>query len=257
MAVYCADPARLTEAAALAARLSLPLTETRAAQFDYWLTLTTERLELRKCNADAGPTYADFVAGPFGYRRVHGVGLRQLLARAIGLKAGFRPSVIDVTAGLGRDAFLLALLGCRVSMIERSPIVHALLADGLSRAQSTRAEHVDHLQRLTLTCADAIAVLENLVDANRPDTVYLDPMYPHRDQSALNRKEMRTLRALVGDDEDAPELLAMALKRARRRVAVKRPRLAPTIAGPEPTFQINGRSTRYDIYIKQASPNAG
>ncbi|MGH8504028.1 MAG: class I SAM-dependent methyltransferase [Gammaproteobacteria bacterium] len=252
MAVYCADPARLTEAAALAARLSLPLTETPAAQFDYWLTLTTERLELRECNAAAGPVYADFVAGPFGYRAVHGVGLRQPLARAIGLKAGFRPAVIDVTAGLGRDAFLLALLGCRVAMIERSPIVHALLADGLSRAQSTPAEH---LQRLTLTCADGIAALENLVDASRPDTVYLDPMYPHRDQSALNRKEMRTLRALVGDDEDAPELLAMALKRARRRVAVKRPRLAPAIAAP--TFQMNGRSTRYDIYIKHTSPNGG
>jgi len=253
VAVYCAEPARAAEGNALAARLSLPLTDTGVTPADFLLTLTAQRLELRQQDPAApGPVYADFVSGPFGYRRVHGPGVRQLLARAVGARAGFRPYVTDVTAGLGRDAFLLALLGCRVSLIERSPLVHALLADGLMRAGVACAAHADSLKLLTLACADAIVVLENLADTERPDTVYLDPMYPHRDRSALNSKDMRALRALVGDDEDAPALLAAALKRARRRVAVKRPRLAPPLVGPRPTFHLKGASTRYDIYIAHA-----
>jgi len=258
IAVYCAEPARVEEARTLAARLSLPLTDTAAMTADYLLTLTAQRLELRQLGAAApGPVYADFVSGPFGYRRVHGPGVRQLLARAIGARAGFRPYVTDVTAGLGRDAFLLALLGCRVSMIERSPLVHALLADGLMRARAAFAAHADILDRLTLACADAKVVLDNLADVNRPDTIYLDPMYPHRNRSALNDKNMRALRALVGDDEDAPVLLAAALSCARRRVAVKRPRLAPSLAGPQPAFQLKGTSTRYDVYIAHAGSRTG
>ncbi|MBA2409256.1 MAG: class I SAM-dependent methyltransferase [Gammaproteobacteria bacterium] len=258
IAVYCTEPARAAEGKALAARLSLPLTDTAAIKVNYLLTLTGQMLELRQLNVDApGPVYADFVSGPFGYRRVHGPGVRQLLARAVGIKAGFRPSVTDVTAGLGRDAFLLALLGCRVSMIERSPLVHALLADGLMRAQVASDAHADSLDRLTLTCADAKGVLENLADADRPDTVYLDPMYPCRARSALNSKDMRALRALVGDDEDAPDLLTTALSCARRRVAVKRPRLAPPLVGPPPMFQLKGTSTRYDVYTARAGERTG
>lgn len=258
VAVYCAEPARAAEGKALAARLSLPLTDTGTTQADFLLTLTAQRLELRHRGPYApGPVYADFVSGPFGYRRVHGPGVRQLLARAVGARAGFRPYVTDATAGLGRDAFQLALLGCRVSLIERSPLVHALLADGLTRAGAAFAAHADSLKRMTLACADAQVVLENLADTVRPDTVYLDPMYPHRDRSALNSKDMRALRALVGDDEDAPTLLAAALKRARRRVAVKRPRLAPPLAGPPPTFQLKGASTRYDVYIAHAEKRTG
>jgi 16S rRNA (guanine1516-N2)-methyltransferase len=42
--------------------------------------------------------------------------------------------VIDGTAGLGKDAFVLAGLGCKVTLVERHPVVVALLADGLARA---------------------------------------------------------------------------------------------------------------------------
>ena len=57
-----------------------------------------------------------------------------MLAKAVGLKKGACPDVIDCTAGLGRDAFVLASLGCRVVMLERVTVVHALLNDGLAQA---------------------------------------------------------------------------------------------------------------------------
>ena len=87
------------------------------------------------------------------------------------------------------------------------------------------------------------------------DVVYLDPMFPHRDKSALVKKEMQVFRTIVGDDEDSGQLLASALKHARYRVVVKRPRKAPAIEGPEPTTRVEGKSSRYDVYSIRALPS--
>lgn len=254
-AVFCAEAVRLGEAAALATRLSLPLIHNPEPRFDFLLTLTAARLELRACGADApGPVYAEFITGAFGYRRFHGFGLKQPLARAIGVKSRTDGLyVVDCTAGLGRDAFLLALLGCRVALLERCAIVHALLSDGLSRASS--ALQATHPGKLTLIHQDACAYLETLEHADYPDVIYLDPMYPQRDRSALNRKDMRMLRGLVGGDDDASGLLSKALTRGQRRVTVKRPRLAPAITGPSPTFHIEAKTTRFDVYMTRKNMN--
>jgi 16S rRNA (guanine1516-N2)-methyltransferase len=246
VAVYCAEPARTEDALLLATRLALPSITTADDSFDLLLAYTARGLELRKTGPGApGPVYVDFVSGPLGYRRLHANGRRPPVARAIGMRATSRRFVIDVTAGLGCDAFVLAMLGCRVWMVERSAIVYALLADGLRRA---RDHSLAESERLALHHQDAVSCLDGLAQRDRPDVVYLDPMYPQRDGSALNKKGMRILRELVGADEDAPELLAAALKRARRRVVVKRPRLARPLDGPSPTFQLKGKSTRYDVY---------
>jgi 16S rRNA (guanine1516-N2)-methyltransferase len=165
------------------------------------------------------------------------------------MQASALPYVIDATAGLGSDAFVLATLGCRVLMLERSAIIHALLEDGLERGRDDVAVNRSMDERLTLRRKDAIPFLQTLPVRQRPDVVCLDPMYPDTARSALNRKEMRILREMVGEDEDAPELLAAARRQARRRVVVKRPRLAPPLEGSAPSIQLNGKSTRYDIYL--------
>ena len=249
IAVHCAAAVRCHEASALAVRLLLPLTTISNPGFDFLLTYTTKRLELWKTGRSApGPIYVDFVGGPFGYRRLRGGGCMQYLARAVGLRSGIKPSILDATAGLGRDAFMLATLGCRVLMLERSPISHALLADGLKRANLDPMLSKVTDERLGLRCEDAISYLTRLSAHARPDVIYLDPMYPKRSRSALNKKEMRLLREVAGDDEDAPELLALSLRTAGRRVVVKRSRLAPPIEGSPPDAHIRGAATRYDVY---------
>jgi 16S rRNA (guanine1516-N2)-methyltransferase len=248
IAIYCAEPTRRHDAANLAARLSLPLVTATDAQYDLLLSLTSERLELRQTDSDApGPVYAEFASGSFGYRLARGGSRREPLARAIGLRGSTKPTVLDATAGLGRDAFMLAVLGCQVTIIERSPVIHALLGDGLERAHGNPRLSTA-LKRLSLHRRDSIHYLEHLPRRNAPDVIYLDPMYPHGDRSALNKKEMRLLRQIVGNDKDAVDLLAVALTRARRRVVVKRPRLAPGLQGAPPTVQIKGSTTRYDVY---------
>jgi 16S rRNA (guanine1516-N2)-methyltransferase len=198
-----------------------------------------------------GTVHIDFVHGKLGHRRQFGGGRGQALAKAIGLKHGANPSVVDATAGLGRDAYILASLGAQVTMIERSPILAALLADGLQRlaaeAELAGAANIP----LQLVHANAIDWLQQQAKEaahNRPEVVYLDPMYPHRSKSALVKKEMRALRALVGDDEDAGLLLQAARQCALKRVVVKRPKGAPLIDGTKPSGNVQSKNTRYDIY---------
>lgn len=199
-----------------------------------------------------GPVRVDFVEGQAAHRRKFGGGAGQQIAKAVGLKSGVRPCVADVTAGLGRDAFVLASLGCEVTMVERSPIIAALLKDGLRRALE-HPEVAPIAARMRLVREDSrvwLSEQKGLDDA--PQVVYVDPMFPHSDKSAQVKKEMRLFQNLIGGDEDAGELLTAALNTAKNRVVVKRPRKALAIEGPEPGLVLTGKSGRFDIYPLKA-----
>lgn len=200
-----------------------------------------------------GPVRAEFVSGKAGYRREHGGGTGQLIAKAVGLQKTRQPlHVVDATAGLGQDAFVLASLGCRMTLFERSPAVHAILEDGLARA-SLNQECAGIIGRIKLEAGDSLHWLQNC-EPGSLDVIYLDPMFPHRDKSALVKKEMQVFRQLVGDDEDSDALLEAALAAARYRVVVKRPRKAEPLNGPSVTTRVEGKSSRFDVYSLKALP---
>lgn len=191
-----------------------------------------------------------FTSPAMTYRLKYGGGRRQALARAVGLKKGWQPTVIDATAGLGRDGFILAYLGCHVHMLERSAIMAALLEDALQRAEKSELTAEIIKKRLRFTHADSIDFLQKVHQEDHPDVIYLDPMYPERSKSSLVKKEMRILRELAGTDQDVAELLKVALGCARNRVVVKRPRLAPpTLRSVKPSHQIKGKTSRFDMYL--------
>ena len=191
----------------------------------------------------------DFVGGALGHRLRFGGGRGQPLARAIGIKPGFDPGVWDATAGLGRDAFVIASLGCQVTLCERSPVLAALLDDGLQRA-ALNAEIGKWVEsRMTLRFGDSAKLLAELAEADRPDTVYLDPMYPAGKSSVLVKKEIRAVQQLVGEDQDSLPLLETALNVAKRRVVVKRPHRAGPLHDRKPATSIESKKTRYDIYV--------
>lgn len=245
-----AEPSLAAAARALAGRWGLPYAGQSEAGL--LLVLTAEHLELRQCGPEApGPVYVDFVGGAVGHRRRFGGGRGQPMAKAVGLKSGVTPSVLDVTAGLGRDAFVLASLGCEVTLVERSPVVAALLADGLERAAQD-AECAPIVGRMHLRHGQAATFLADLNENARPDVIYLDPMYPHREKSALVKKEMRLFREVVGEDPDADALLEAALKAARQRVVVKRPDYAEPLAGRKPTLSFDTKNHRFDVYVLKA-----
>mgnify|MGYP000084724765 CR=1 FL=1 len=218
----------------------------------FLLQVKDQCLELCKLDEPKlGAIRVDFVDGAVAHRRKFGGGRGQDIAKAIGLKHGFTPHVLDATAGLGRDGFLLAGLGCKVTLMERMPIVAALLEDGIERGKLN--SEIGQLITNNLTLVKS-SLIEDIELAQQPDVIYLDPMYPHREKSALVKKEMRVFQSLVGEDLDADDLLAPALALAKYRVVVKRPSYAPPLADKKPSTSIKMKKNRFDVYVNQAIP---
>lgn len=193
--------------------------------------------------------YIDFSSNANTYRRLHGGGNGQPIAKAVGLKTyGLPLTVIDATAGLGQDSFVLACLGCKVTMLERNAVIADLLADALQRGLND-PQIQQYVANMQLIRGDAVQLLQQLPVEKHPDVVYLDPMFPLREKSALVKQELRQLKDLVGDDPDADQLLDVARKIAKRRVVVKRPRIAPYLNNIKPHSEQVGKANRFDIYM--------
>ena len=215
------------------------------------LVQTDQCLELRKLDEPKlGAVYVDFVSGSMAHRRKFGGGRGEAVAKAVGIKGVELPSVIDATAGLGRDAFVLAVLGCQVRLVERHPVVYLLLQDGLNRAYQNAEIGAMLRQNLRLLNVRQINELNPQTDC--ADVVYLDPMYPHKQKSALVKKEMRVFQYLVGADSDADKLLSPALQLAKKRVVVKRPDYAEYLCKKPPHFSRETKNHRFDIYMGEA-----
>jgi len=203
----------------------------------------------------AGPLYVDFLAGASGWR-LRDLSRNDLLPRAVGFKSARPPrTLLDATAGLGHDAASLALLGLDVTALEVSPVVFALLQDGLARARASGQELGRRIaERLTPLCADARSFLRLSAAecGSIPDVVYLDPMFPDKRKAARSRKEMQHLQALLPPPNAAElsELMKLALAVAAQRVVVKRPLHAPEIVdNPPPSHSHWGKSVRFDVYL--------
>lgn len=225
----------------------------QSEQCEYAFYLDEGGLQLLQLNS-AVVVSVDFCSGKADHRRRFGGGSGQLIAKAAGFKmvsgSGFRPRLIDATAGLGQDSFVLASLGAQVTMLERNPIVQCLLQDGLARARASHdLDLADVISRMSLEKTDAYEYLQKDLGENRPHIVYLDPMFPERKKSAQVKKEMQSFHDVVGADLDADKLLDQARSTALARVLVKRPKAAGFLADVKPDHQLSGKTGRYDIYV--------
>lgn len=199
---------------------------------------------------DVAPIFIDFVSGKTAYRRKYGHAGGEAISKAAGIKKGHRPNIVDATAGLGRDAFVLATMGCRVHMIERSAVIAKLLEDGLYRAKQDERIGTIVKENLSLTYGDSQQEL--LHTPFEPEVIYLDPMFPQKEKSALVKKDMRMLQDVVGQDEDADRLLSLALTIATNRVVVKRPASAGFLTKIKPHTSSKTKKYRFDIYLIKA-----
>lgn len=223
----------LPQAQTLALALHLPLDSQSYPR----LQVTNERLELHIKGFK--PLFVDFTQEKITKR--HQEGRSQAIIRACAAGPGVR--IIDATAGFGKDAAILAGFGASVCMVERNPIVYALLEDGMRR--------LENQSLLSLQFGDALVYFKNLPPELTPDVIYLDPMHPTRTKSALVKKEMQVLQQIIGEDTDIVELLTQARQTARSRVVVKWPsRLKPVL---KPNYSIPGKTIRFDVYTQVPS----
>lgn len=164
---------------------------------------------------------------------------KELFARALGIKGGFRPRILDLSAGLLGDSLLFLAAGCTVTAIERHPLVGFLIESSLRNA-----EHPS-LKRLQFQKGNAEEFLSPSLDY---DVIYFDPMFEDANLKAAPKKEMRIFRELLQGDTDAESVLTKALSSGVKRVVVKRPRLSGELLDRKP-LRMTGKSTRYDVYF--------
>lgn len=234
-------------------RLDLTLhaqTATIHKDVDYMLHLSSSGLALHALKREKhAPVRLDFTEGRSAHRRLYGGGKSQLLAKACAIKKANASTVIDATAGFGSDAFVLASLGLKVVLIERNPIIGALLEDAILRA--SHHPTITHIaQNMQLHIGQATDLIPQL---QRADIIYLDPMYPPQKKSALVKKELRMIRDLVGDDEDSETLFNTAYQHAAK-VVVKRAKSSPPISSLRPDHTYEGQRSRFDVYATGHAP---
>ncbi len=243
---------QLADAQQLAKELDAPLLKPQAEHPGPLLICGLDGYSILYPTIARKPFLISFTDGPLLYRSIHS-GKKQLIAKAVGLGKGAAPTITDVTAGWGRDGFILATLGCQVTLVERDPVVFRLLKDALHRA----ADHPEIgrwiNQRISCLSSTGEEYLRQLNDpTQQPDVVYLDPMFPERKKKAAVKKDLQLLQVLVDSPgSDAKELLALARGCAKSRVVVKRPAHGPTLCGGKADITYQGDSTRFDVYLNR------
>lgn len=235
-------------------RLLPPLISPQSVQEPAVLLLASPSgLSLQPTGKNApGPIAVDFGAPSMRHRRR--AGQNEMLGRAVGVGKKAKLSVLDATAGLGRDSFVLADLGCHLSLCERHPIIAELLVSGLEKASQSGDEWLRSVsRRLQFFPGDARELDPALIQ--EVDVIYLDPMFPTRNKSASVKKEMALFQSLLDEtqsESDADDLLLWSLDQDVARVVVKRPAKAPNLAERKPAHVITGKSVRYDVYVRTA-----
>ena len=202
------------------------------------LTLSYEDgvLCLKHPENPAQPLSIDFNTPRFQYRLKRAA--HEQVVKACRIKKQDNIQILDATCGLGRDAMLLQQAGFRVTAYERHPLLAALLADALIRLPD------DHV-KFNLQNGDAITAFKSA----DYDVIYLDPMFPDNPKSARVKKDMAILQQLHHDSiDDSVELFKAAWQAPCQRLVVKRPQKAATLSAVKPTFQINGKTCRFDVY---------
>ena len=251
-AVVPASSGDVSTARELASRLNLSFAADAHSSEGLLLVVEGAARYLKLAGPGApGPVGVDFGAGAMRHRRRGGA--NELLGRAVGLNARRKPSVLDVTAGLGRDAFVLADLGARVQLVERQPVIAELLRAGLAVAAHSEDEWLrDVTARMTLHEGDA-----RTLELAPVDVIYADPMFPARDKRAAVKKEMALFQRLLDDwEDDSAALLDWALERPVSRVVVKRPLRAAELGGRAASHCIRGKAVRYDVFVLKKLPDA-
>lgn len=228
----------LAKTAALAKKLGLPLLQ-KAKEGTVFLHYTPSGLALE---CDGQSMTGDFVSLK---KRIAQPNLNsEMIVKAAKIKGATQPlRLLDATAGMGTDSFLLAAAGFYVDMYEYDSVIAALLNDALCRAADD-AELKPVVDRITLHECDSIQAMQSL--GYRPDVILLDPMFPERQKSALVKKKFQLLQQLECPCDAETELLDAAIAAHPRRIIIKRPLKAPFLAERKPSFTMLGKAIRYD-----------
>ena len=235
--------------AELAAQYALPVvTQAETQNYPFWLERIHGQVSLcQGLESTLKPLSLDFAKGKYAYRLQQVKSQKEPLGKACGLVKGQRPQVLDATAGLAQDGLLLAAMGSHVTLVEQHPLIHAVLADALIRAESGPKWLSELVTRVTLVHARS----EQWLTDHSSDVIYLDPMYPEQghDKTAKVKKGMQLLRLLPETVTNHGLLFQSALQSCQNRLVVKRPNWADSLTDKTPDATYPIKTHHYDVYF--------
>ena len=154
---------------------------------------------------------------------------------------------IDATCGLGEDSLILAAAGFEVLMFERNPVIAALLKDAIRRAKKNQILK-EIVGKMKVVEGDSIELMPKLEEEF--DVIYLDPMFPEKQKSALTKKKFQLLHMLESPAIDGDALLNSAMKVNAKKIIIKRPPSGPYLGNVKPSYSIEGKAVRFDCIQK-------
>lgn len=233
------DEASLVKAEKWSSYLNCPLNPVQPE--DYFFKALFSENHVSLVDANKRKLEIDFDKNHLDYARKGHRGKNELIAKALGASKGCR-RILDLSVGLAVDSVFLSQIGFQVTGVERSPVLYMLLSEAFAKSQKLS------LQNYKLYNSDSAEFLRNPQNLVEIDSIYFDPMYPHKKKKSLPKQEMVVFRDLVGDDLDAQEVLKLALQSGVRRVVVKRPIHAEELL-PGVIHSFEGKVVRYDTYV--------
>jgi 16S rRNA (guanine1516-N2)-methyltransferase len=203
---------------------------------EYRIEIYGNKLSLLQIK-DKHHVFVDFDSKQMAFRSEAHLNAELVIKAVLGKKKQ-ATTIMDCTAGFGKDSYLLSLTGSKVTAYENNPLMYALLKDGLKRAE---------IDNITLKKVDAQRDLKT----TECEVIYIDPMYPANKKSAKNNKHMAFLQVFVGHQADIAEQLFLLAKQSNaKKIVIKRPVKAAYVLEQKPTSQIIGKAARFDIYAQ-------
>ncbi|USS94121.1 class I SAM-dependent methyltransferase [Buchnera aphidicola] len=188
----------------------------------------------------------NFLSGKNNFRRKYNR-KKELIIKAVKIKNSKKTIILDATAGLGKDSFILASSGYKIFMIEKNKIIYQLLKNGLKRLYKNMEINMWIKKKMILFHDDSLNFFKHTKII--PDVIYLDPMFLNK-KKTLPKKDMSILKILVSKQKITKNLLKKSIKFTKKKVVVKRPIKAPYLENIKPTYIIYGTKYRFDIYLK-------
>ena len=170
----------------------------------------------------------------------------QALVKACNNKQRNIKTVLDLTGGWRMDSFILACHGQTVTSIEQNALVHNISTYSLGCARAIKSS-MKAASRIEMIHNDSVEYLQCHVESGAYDCIYLDPMFPDHKSSAKSAKSLQILQKLTLN-QDIETCFELALRKADKRVVVKRPAKSSPISDLGPDLVYREKTIRFDVY---------
>lgn len=163
------------------------------------------------------------------------------LKKAIGYGGESSKRILDCTGGLGHDAFILALLGQNVTVVDKNKGLCILFELALESLPQT-SYFLEAKERITIINDNSASFIDKLLDY---DVVYIDPMF--KDKGTAGRSGVMSLISDYLDDfTDVSDVL---IRYKFNRMVIKRQKQFKQSGNGSPSFILSGKSINFHVFI--------